>query len=160
MRAVFICDRISWMRSMRALILAKSASVMVRAAMASTTTTARGTITGSWRPLISSSRFSPELVTGGLGLADRWCWFDMGTEDNVTAVTHTAHDTACMVGGLGNDAVFLDKTVVVFGTGKTCHINTVTDLNSFYSTDGHDRMSKSGIQLVKNRITQTSRNIF
>ena len=97
---------------------------------------------------------------GGLGLADRWCWFDMGTEDNVTAVTHTAHDTACMVGGLGNDAVFLDKTVVVFGTGKTCHINTVTDLNSFYSTDGHDRMSKSGIQLVKNRITQTSRNIF
>ena len=61
---------------------------------------------------------------GGLGLADRWCWFDMGTEDNVTAVTHTAHDTACMVGGLGNDAVFLDKTVVVFGTGKTCQINT------------------------------------
>ena len=43
--------------------IVKSASVMVSAAIASTTTTARGTITGSCRPLISSSRFSPVLVT-------------------------------------------------------------------------------------------------
>lgn len=41
------------------------------------------------------------------------------------------------------------QTVVVFGTGKTCHVDAVTDLNSFYSTNGHDRMSEGSIQLVK-----------
>ena len=51
------------LESIRALMLLKSASVIVSAAIASTTTTARGTITGSCRPLISSSRFSPLLVT-------------------------------------------------------------------------------------------------
>lgn len=103
---------------------------MVSAAIASTTTTARGTITGSCRPLISSSRFSG-VSHSRLRLTDGRSWFDMCTENDIAAITHTTHNTTCVVGGFGNNAVFLYKTVVVFGTGKTCHIDAVTDLNSF-----------------------------
>ena len=48
---------------MRALMLENMASTRVMAAIDSTTTTALGTITGSWRPLISMEIFSPVLVT-------------------------------------------------------------------------------------------------
>ena len=93
---------------MRALMLLKSASVIVSAAIASTTTTARGTITGSWRPLISSLQIFALTGDSGLRLADRWVGL-MWHEDNITSVTHTTHDTSRMVGSLGNDAVFQGK---------------------------------------------------
>ena len=51
------------MRSMRAPIFISSASAIVIAAIASTTTTARGTIIGSWRPLMEISISSPDLFT-------------------------------------------------------------------------------------------------
>ena len=43
----------------------------------------------------------------GLGLTDRGGRLDVGTKDNIASVAHAAHNTACMVGSLGNDAVFL-----------------------------------------------------
>ena len=48
-------------------MLVKSRSRIVIAAMDSTTTTARGTMTGSWRPLMIISVFSPSLVTVDCG---------------------------------------------------------------------------------------------
>ena len=45
----------------------RSASAMVSAAIASTTTTARGTMMGSCRPLMDTSMFSPCLLTVSCG---------------------------------------------------------------------------------------------
>ena len=54
----------------------------------------------------------------------------------------------------------MGKTVIVLGTGKLTYLDTIANFHSFYSTDRHNGMGKSSVQLIKNRIAETSRNIF
>ena len=57
------------MGSIRDVILSNSRSVSARAAMDSTTTTARGTMMGSWRPWMEISISSPDWFTVCWGAA-------------------------------------------------------------------------------------------
>ncbi len=68
---------------MRAVIPTKSRSTIVMAAMDSTTTTARGIITGSWRPLISICTFSPSRFTVSCGWKNRRRWLGMRRGYNI-----------------------------------------------------------------------------
>lgn len=75
---------------MRALILVKSASTNVMAVMDSTTTTARGTMTGSWLPLDVDVALASVAVYSLLGGGNGWGRLDGGAQDDVTAVAHAA----------------------------------------------------------------------
>ena len=66
-----------------------------------------------------------------------------------------------MVGCFGNSAVLTeDKGVVVVLAGRFCHVKSVPDLKTFDGADGHDRLGKVCIQLLKDRISDTGRHSF
>lgn len=78
------------MGSIRDVILSNSRSVSARAAMDSTTTTALGTMMGSWRPWMEISISSPDWFTVCWGAAMDGVGLKAAPEDQVGAVADTA----------------------------------------------------------------------
>ena len=76
---------------------------------------------GSWDDdrVVAAVDFEGEwlLVFGDstLWLADGWGWLDVGAENDFAAVADSAHNTACVVGGLDDFVVLDGKTIVVCG---------------------------------------------
>ena len=114
-------------------MLAKSASASVIAAMDSTTTTALGTITGSWRPWISMESGSLSL----LWLADGRSWFNVNTENDFASVADTAHDAAGMVGSFDDFSIFDCETIIISRAFQGGYGNAITDFYGFDSSDRH-----------------------
>ena len=65
-----------------------------------------------------------------------------------------------MVAGFRDLSVFCVETVIVLGSLHPGNLKTITDLNRLYSTYGHNCLCKNRIELLKNRISETGRNVF
>ena len=61
------------------------------------------------------------FVYGGLLCKNGWCWFDGGTEYDITSIADTAKYAAGMIGGLTDCAVYRNKSVVIFRTFAFCN---------------------------------------
>ena len=48
-----------------------------------------------------------------LWLADRWGWFDIGTKDDLAAITDSAHNSTGMIGSFIYHVVFDRESVII-----------------------------------------------
>ena len=96
------------------------------AIMDSTTTTARGTITGSWRP-----RIAIFILLGKDGRGRLY----VGAQYDGGAITDSTENTAGVICFFNNSAVADFKVVVVFGTTAFRNSNAIPDFYGFHSAD-------------------------
>ena len=65
-----------------------------------------------------------------------------------------------MIGILGDLSVFHMETIVVLGAFHRRNLDSIANLHRFDRTDRHDCLGKNGVQLFKDRISETGRNVF
>ena len=134
-----------------------SASARTRAVMHSTTTTARATTIGSWRPLISMAMFSPSLLivcweaaTDGVGLKPA------RTTISLPSLIPPKIPPAWLVSLTMEPSAFTWKASLLV---SPVAVQTVSDFHAFYGADGDECFCKVGIELFKHRIADTGRHM-
>ena len=77
---------------------------------------------------------------------------------DVCAVTDTAQNTTGMICLFDHFLIMHCKSIIVFRAFRGGNSKAVADLHGFNGTDGHNGFGKIGIQLIKDRVTDTCRH--
>ena len=134
-------------------------SARARAAMASTTTTARGTMTGSCLPCMESSISFPSEVTVCCGRAIDGVGLTAARKIRCCRRL-SAQGAAGVVGPFPDTGTIKSKSIIVVTAFCKGRAKTISDLYSFHRADGHDCLRKSSVQFVKDRFADSCRNPF
>ena len=90
-----------------------------------------------------------------LWLANGRGWFDISAENDLASITDTTHDATGVIACFADLPVFKMKSIIIIGTVHMCNFCTVTDFDSFNSTDRHNCLGKYCIKFFEDRASKT-----